>query len=56
MELYALDGSLTRCYQHFATLAPEQREKHLQFCAVHLAYLIRQYRDKKLPLGWYTCN
>lgn len=56
VEIDSLDAALTRFYRHIFSLPSEQREKALQFHAVYLAYLVRLYRRKELPIGRYTPN
>jgi hypothetical protein len=56
VELDSLDAALTRFYRHIFSLPSEQQEKALQFHAVYLAYLVRLYRRKELPIGRYTPN
>jgi hypothetical protein len=56
VELNTLDAGLTLCWEQIKSLPPQQREKAIQFYAVYLAYLIRLYQKKELPIGWYTPN
>lgn len=56
MEIDSLDAALARFYKHIFALPSEQQEKALQFHAVYMAYLVRLYRRKELPIGRYTPN
>jgi hypothetical protein len=56
VEIDSLDAALTRFYKQIYSLPSEQQEKALQFHAVYLAYLVRLYRRKELPMGRYTPN
>jgi hypothetical protein len=56
VELNSLDAVLTQCWKQINDLPAEDRERAIQFYAVYLAYLVRLYRKKELPIGQYTPN
>jgi hypothetical protein len=56
VEIDSLDAALARFYKQVFSLSSEQQEKALQFHAVYMAYLVRLYRRKELPIGRYTPN
>jgi hypothetical protein len=56
VEIDSLDAALARFYKQIFALPSEQQEKALQFHAVYMAYLVRLYRRKELPIGRYTSN
>jgi hypothetical protein len=56
VKIDSLDAALARYYKQIFSLPSEQQEKALQFHAVYLAYLVRLYRRKELPIGRYTSN
>jgi hypothetical protein len=56
VEIDSLDAALARFYKQIFALPSEQQEKALQFHAVYMAYLVRLYRRKELPIGRYTPN